>query len=75
MYDMNKTSRQVATLVAGMIAFIFLLGIAGRCDYNDAVISSMSCEAYNEIVDKVGTDQCDIVDEYMSHRDYYDSLP
>lgn len=74
MYELNKTSRQVATLVAGMIAFLLLLGISGRCDYNEQVIYSMSYEAYNQIVEKVGTDDSDIVDEYMVHRSYYDSL-
>lgn len=71
---MNRVSKQVAVFVAGMIFFFLLLGIAGRCDYNEYVISSMSQETYDEIVKKVGDSDKKIVEEYISNRQYYDSL-
>lgn len=75
---MDKTGLRPVrrTLAAfGAILFVFALGIAGTCDYEEAVIGSMSHEAYNQIVEKVGTSESKIVKEYMSNKSYYDSLP
>lgn len=72
---MKNEMKKFALFLFGMFAFILAMGVAGTYDYREAVISSISCEAYNEIVEKVGKNEGDIVDEYMSHRDYYDSLP
>ena len=52
-----------------------LLGIAGTLDYRAEVIYSMSQETYDEIVEKVGKSESKIVEEYMSNKAYYDSLP
>jgi len=59
------------------IAFIFIaLGIAGRFDYEEEVISHMGQAAYKAVVDKVGEGASDkaIVREYKAHKEYYDSL-
>ncbi|WP_300878329.1 hypothetical protein [uncultured Bacteroides sp.] len=66
--------KQVAIFIAGFAAFFIALGIVGKMDYQEAVINSISCEAYAEIVEKVGNDTDDIISEYNMHRDYYDSL-
>ena len=52
-----------------------VLGIAGTLDYRAEVIYSMSQETYDEIVEKVGKSESKIVEEYMSNKAYYDSLP
>lgn len=70
----NRIIKQVSLFAAGFILFFLLLGIAGRMDYQEAVISSIPCEAYSQIVEKVGNDAADIIREYKKHRQYYDSL-
>lgn len=66
--------KQLAIFVAGFIVFFILIGIAGRIDYEEAVLTQISHEAYGEIVQKVGTDMSDIIEEYKLHQEYYDSL-
>ena len=59
------------------VAFIVIaLGLAGRMDYEETVISHMSEAAYNAVVSKVGDSASykTIIKEYKSHREYYDSL-
>lgn len=70
----NRLSKQIAAFLAGAILFFWILGIAGRMDYQEAVINSMPNEAYIQIVEKVGNDASDIINEYKRHQDYYDSL-
>lgn len=69
-----STKKKLAIFVAGFIAFFILIGIAGRIDYQEAILTQISCEAYEEITQKVGTIMSDIVEEYKLHQDYYDSL-
>lgn len=73
---MNKTSKQIAVFIAGAVAFFFLLGIAGKSDYNQEVIYNMTEIAYNVIVDSLGEGCSDtqIVKTYLSNKEYYDSL-
>lgn len=66
--------KQIAIFVAGFIAFFIVIGIAGRIDYQEVILTQISHEAYGEIVQKVGTDLSDIVEEYKLHQEYYDSL-
>ncbi len=70
----NRLTKQIAAFTAGFVLFFFLLGLAGKADYQEAVINGIPCEAYDEIVRKVGTDADDIISEYRLHREYYDSL-
>lgn len=72
--DINRLSKQIAAFTAGSILFFWLLGIAGRMDYQEAVINSIPNEAYSQIVEKVGNNASDIVKEYKKHQNYYDSL-
>lgn len=72
--DINILSKQIAAFTAGSILFFWLLGIAGRMDYQEAVINSIPNEAYSQIVEKVGNNASDIVKEYKKHQNYYDSL-
>lgn len=60
--------------IAAIIAFLLLLGWAGHYDYQDEVIQSIPCVAYEEITNKVGSDADDIIREYREHQSYYDSL-
>lgn len=71
---MNRLTRQIIMFVAGMVTFFFMLGIVGRCDYQEAVMQNISCAAYNEIVNKVGNDADDVIKEYRLHQSYYDSI-
>lgn len=72
--SINRLSKQIAAFTAGSILFFWLLGIAGRMDYQEAVINSIPNEAYSQIVEKVGNNASDIVKEYKKHQNYYDSL-
>lgn len=59
-----------------LLGFITIMGIAGREDYNQAVIESIPVEAYHAIREKLGP-ECsnrDIVKEYELNREEYDSL-
>lgn len=71
--DMNKREKRLFTV--GLVSFLILLGMAGACDYREAVISSMSQQAYDAIIEKVGTSERDIVREYINNKSYYDNLP
>lgn len=42
-----------------ILAFVILLGIAGRIDYTEEVIYHMPQKAYNEIKDTLGHDASD----------------
>lgn len=56
-----------------LIGFIVVMGIAGREDYNQAVIESIPVEAYDAIREKLGP-ECsnrDIVKEYETNRQEY----
>lgn len=72
--NINRLSKQIAAFAAGSILFFWMLGIAGKIDYQEAVINSIPNEAYSQIVEKVGNKVSDIVKEYKKHQNYYDSL-
>lgn len=71
---MKRDTKNGIRFLTGVAAIFALLCVAGTLDYRDEVISSMSEEAYNGVVNKVGNDDADIVREYMANRAYYDSL-
>ncbi len=61
--------------IVGILAVILLLGIAGRCDYNETVIYNMPDEAYRALKEKLNNpSDSELVDEYMKDPDYWDSL-
>lgn len=67
---MNKITKH--TLL--VIALLILLGIAGRCDYNEQVIYNMPDEVYKAMKLELGnTSESRLVDEYMSNKEYWDS--
>lgn len=70
----SSIRKEFTIFILGFFAFFIALGIAGRFDYQEAIINSIPCEAYTQIVEKVGSDADDIIREYKQHRDYYDSL-
>lgn len=72
--NLNRLTKQVIIFIAGFVTFLCLLGVASHYDYQEAVMQNISCTAYNEIVGKVGNDADDVIEEYMAHRSYYDSL-
>lgn len=73
--DMNRVTKQVLAFTAGTIAFLMLLGYAGSIDYAEEVVAGMSQEAYEAVAAKTGTtDNKDIAREYMSNKEYYDSI-
>ena len=72
--NMNRLTKQIIIFMAGFITFLCLLGLASHYDYQEAVMQQISCTAYDEIVEKVGNDADDVIEEYMAHQSYYDSL-
>lgn len=68
--------KKVLKLMAVAIVVVLVLGLGGRSDWSDQVISAMPQTAYNEIAQKLGEDcsEYDIAKEYMSNKEYYDAL-
>lgn len=73
--DMNDLSRKLIIAVLGMLAFVFILGIAGKMEYTEEVIYNMPDKAYEEITSKMqGASDYEIAREYLSNQEYYDTL-
>ena len=71
---MNATTKNLLTV---LLAIIVIAGCVygGRVEYNDDVLSGMSDEKYKYIHDRIGGgSRSDVVDEYMSNKDFYDSI-
>ena len=72
---MNKISKHLLTVI---IAITVIAGCiyAGKVEYNDDVLSGMSAEKYQYIHDSLGccASQEDVVKEYVSNQQYYDSI-
>lgn len=72
---MNRLTKQVLAFVVGIIVFLMLIGYAGSEDYAECVVSGMSQQAYEAVVEKIGSsDNKEVAKEYMSNKEYYDSL-
>ena len=69
--DMNKISIWVLGVVVFVIAFCY----AGKTDYNEAVMCSMSNGTYEVLREQLG-DVSDsvLVEAYMADRERWDSL-
>ena len=69
--DMNKISIWVLGVVVFVIAFCY----AGKTDYNEAVMCSMSNGTYEVLREQLG-DVSDsvLVEAYMADKAYWDSL-
>lgn len=74
--NVNRFSKQVIVFIVGIVGFFFVLGMAGKSEYNETVIYNMPETAYRIIVDSLGNGCSDtqIVNTYLSNKDYYDSL-
>lgn len=65
---MNKISKNTILVVAAIV----LLGIAGRCDYNEAVMQEMSESTYKCIKARYSWySDSEIVDEYQKNKTYW----
>lgn len=72
---MNRLSRQIIVSLLAIFGFIYLMWIAGRYDYADEVVYTMSDEVYYSITQKIGkASNKEVVAEYEKNREYYDSL-
>lgn len=71
---MNQVTKQVLAAALGFMAFLFVLGIAGRYDYASEIVYNMPEEAYYTILDTLGDDATEIAiaEEYMDNKEYYD---
>ena len=67
---------KVIKVCVGFIAFMAVLGFAGRTDWSDEVIYTMPEQTYQRIEAKLGTgcSRYDIAKEYMNNKAYYDAL-
>lgn len=58
-----------------VIALIAILGIAGRCDYNEDVIYNMPDSVYQVMRERLDNpSDSELVDEYMKDKKFWDSL-
>lgn len=68
---MNKITKHILWI----LAVIILLGIAGRCDYNENVIYNMPDNVYQAMkMELDNPSDSRLVDEYISNRTYWDSV-
>lgn len=68
---MNKITKHILWILAAII----LLGIAGRCDYNENVIYNMPDNVYQAMkMELDNPSDSRLVDEYISNRTYWDSV-
>ncbi len=71
---MNKLSKKLFTAIFAAIVIAGCL-YAGRGEYVDDILVSMSFEKYQAIHDHLGgASDSEIVDEYISNRQYWDSI-
>lgn len=67
--------KKLLMVAVATIAFLSVLGIVGSYDYADEVVYSLSNEAYEAIITKIGkASNKEVAAEYFSNRNYYDSL-
>lgn len=65
---------KLTIIIAAIVVFFMLLGIAGKADYTDQVIYSMSQEDYNTICAKLKQQngsrpsETEIADYYMDNK-------
>lgn len=71
---MNRISKHLLTVVAAVVIIVGCI-YAGRTEYNDDILSSMSAEKYQYIHDSLGcrASQEDVVKEYIANQKFYDS--
>lgn len=68
---MNKLTKYTLLVVA----LPLLLGIAGRCDYNESVIYNMPDNVYQVMKVKLDNpSDSRLVDEYVNNRNHWDSI-
>lgn len=67
---MTTKQQRILTVIA-VIAAIIILGYAGRVDYTDAVMNTMSESEYKAIKDRLGegTSDYEIARYYIENRD------
>lgn len=68
---MNKLTKYTLLVVA----LLLLLGIAGRCDYNESVIYNMPDNVYQVMKVKLDNpSDSRLVDEYVNNRNHWDNI-
>lgn len=60
---------KIAAIVVGMVV---ILGIAGRCDYEEAVLVNMPEVTY-EYMRPMYSSESEMVDAYVGNEDYWDN--
>lgn len=68
--------KEIIIACLATIAFVIAIGYAGTYEWAEEVCYSMPDKAYFCILDSLGGDASmkDIAQEYMSKKDYYDSM-
>lgn len=73
--NMNRLSKQCMVFIAGMISFLYVLGLVGHQDYIEEILYNMPQETYDVIVQKLGNvSRSEIAAEYEANRAFYDNL-
>lgn len=63
--NMNRLSKQCMVFIAGMISFLYVLGLVGHQDYIEEILYNMPQETYDVIVQKLGNvSRSEIAAEY-----------
>ena len=62
--------------IIGIVGIVVMLGIAGRCDYNEEILYTMSEGTYKALKAELGEGVTDskLVDVYMEQKAYWDSV-
>ena len=69
--NMNRLSKQCMVFIAGMISFLYVLGLVGHQDYIEEILYNMPQETYDVIVN---VSRSEIAAEYEANRAFYDNL-
>ena len=73
--NMNRLSKQCIVFIAGMISFLYVLGLVGHQDYIEEILYNMPQETYDVILEKHGNvSSSEIYSEYEATRAFYDNL-
>lgn len=58
-----------------LVAVVIAVCVVGKFDYNEEIVSHMSNSTYEVLREKLGdVSTSELVDAYMSDREYWDSL-
>ena len=63
-------SKELTIAIIAIIVLMLIIGIAGRCDYNEYVVSHMKSSTYQRISKKLNTNDNDKIVEFYEKENH-----